>query len=105
MSNIRNRFYRECAIWKRVDHTLAVAFKAASLPKCVEQAVCEMRGEDYTSLDPAAKRMFSEDFYVECIDLIIERDTTLRSKLLHIMRKREGVNKNQLTFDFDEKEK
>ena len=101
MNNIRNRFYRECAIWKRKDHTLAIAFKAASLPKCVEQAVCEMIDEDYVSLDPNEKVEFSDEFYIECIELIRARDTSLRTNLLHLMRKREGENKNQLKFDFE----
>ena len=91
MSNIRNRFYRECAIWKRVDHTLAIAFKAVWFPRCVEEAVWEIKG--YDKLPP--------NFHEECLDLILERDTELRSKLLHIMRKREGKNKNQLSFDFN----
>ena len=94
MNKIRSKFYRECAIWKRKDHTLAIAFKAASLPKTVEQAVCEMRGEKEFEL--------TDEFYAECIELIRARDTNLRSRLLHIMRKREGMNKNQLTFDFSD---
>ena len=88
-------FYRECLFWKRTDPTLAITFKAVSMPKVIVQAVCEMRGEDHVSLDP------SEDFYAECIELVKARDTTLRSNILHIMRQREGVNKNQLTFDFN----
>ena len=94
MNNIRNRFYYECAIWKREDHMLAIAFKATWFPRCVEQAVCEMQGYTEIKMPPG--------FHEECIELVTGRDTELRSKLLHIMRKREGENKNQLTFDFSD---